>query len=136
MGNRYENSLCRHLNGVSLFDFGPTAVDGWGQFNNWLGWFGSQQNASVSIWLEIDRYATLNRVHDAGTLHGIWKEHRSKRFIPCVEACHQGPIPLIVLKSALLIDRYDRGNFEWYERVDETLIGRVGHFENSLPPSP
>ena len=66
MGNRYENSLCRYLNGVSLFDFRPTAVNGWGQFNNWRGWFGSQQDARVPIWLEVDRHAALDSLHDAG----------------------------------------------------------------------
>ena len=135
-GNRYENSLCRHLKGVSLFDFGPTAVDDWSQFDNWRGWFGSQQDARVPIWLEIDRRATLNRVYDAGTLHGMWKERRSKMFIPGVEACHLGPIPVSVLKGALLIDRYDLRTFECFERVDETLTGLATKFENSLPPSP
>ena len=83
-GSRYKNSLCRHLGGVSLFDFGPTAVDNWDQLKNWRGWFGSQQGALVSVWLEIDRCTTLDRVHDAGALHRIWKEDRSRTFIPGV----------------------------------------------------
>ena len=33
-GDRYKNSLCRKLKCVALFDFGPSAVDRWNQFNN------------------------------------------------------------------------------------------------------
>ena len=33
-GDRYKNSLCKEHDAVSLFDFGPTAVD-FDQFINW-----------------------------------------------------------------------------------------------------
>ena len=134
-GCRYKNSLCRHLDGVSLFDFGPTAVDDWGQLKNWRGWFGSQQGASVSVWLEIDRCITLIRVHDAGALHRIWKKDRSRTFIPGVEACHLGSIPLAAVKGALLIDRYNLEHHEYHENVDESLIVRTSDFEKTLSSS-
>ena len=136
VGSRYQNSLCRYLSCVSLFDFGPTAINDWGQFNNWHGWFGSQQDARVAVWLEVDRDATAIIVHDAGAMHRISKKNRSKRFIPGVEAGHKGSIPLDVLTGAVLIDRYDKRIFKRYNEVNETLIGRVIDFKESLSPPP
>ena len=136
VGSRYQNSLCRYLSCVSLFDFGPTAVNDWGQFNNWRGWFGSEQDARVAVWLEVDRDATATSVRDAGTMHRISGKNLSKRFIPGVEAGHKGSISLDVLTSAVLIDRYDRRLFKRYNEVNETLTGRVIEFEKSLPPPP
>ena len=48
-GNRFRSSLCRSLDSVSLFAFGPTAVDTGGQFGNWKGWFGHDRNARVAM---------------------------------------------------------------------------------------
>ena len=132
-GARYKNSLCRYLNCVSLFDFGPSAVDDWCQFNNWYAWFGNEQNSRVAIWLEADREAVAHDLYDAGKLHQIWKEHLSKRFIPGVEAGHKGPIWLCALKGALLIDRHNKANFKRCDTVDGTLIRQFGDFNQSLP---
>ena len=103
MGDRYGNSFCRHLDCVALLDFGPTAVDDWGQFKNWSGWFGDQQQARVAVWLEIDRRAAAENVIDAGALHRKWKDNCSKQIIPGVEAGHRGPVPVGFLR-----DRADR----------------------------
>ena len=141
-GARYENSLCRYLNCVSLFDFGPSAVDDWGQFHNWYAWFGHEQNSRVAIWLEVDREAVAHDLYDAGKLHQIWKEHLSKRFMPGVEAGHRGPIRLCALKGALLIDRYtevpgyNKANFKRCDTVDETLIRQFDDFNQTLPVDP
>ncbi len=135
-GTRYENSLCRYLNCVSLFDFGPSAVDDWCQFNNWYAWFGHEQNSRVAIWLEVDRETVAHDLYDAGKLHRIWKEHLSKRFIPGVEAGHKGPIRLGALKGALLIDRHNKANFKPRDTVDETLIRQFDDFNQSLPVEP
>ena len=94
VGDRYGNSFCRHLGCVALLDFGPTAVNDWGQFKNWSGWFGYQQQARVAVWLEIDRCVASENVIDAGALHRKWKDNRSKRIIPGVEAGHRGPVPV------------------------------------------
>ena len=48
-GDRFRSSLCRSLDCVSLFDSGATAVDTGGQFGNWSGWFGHEQNARVAM---------------------------------------------------------------------------------------
>ncbi len=136
IGNRYKNALCRHLGCVSLFDFGPTAKHYEGQFNNWWGWFGHQQDSTMAVWLEIDRVATANKVYDAGEIHRISKDNLKKQLIPGVEAGHKGPIPLDVLKSALLIYRYDLNRFKRFEEVDEVLIRQAIDFKKSLPPPP
>ena len=142
ISNRYKNSLCGQLDCLSLFDFGPTAKDCEGQFNNWSGWFGYQQKSRVAVWLEIDRDVTADKVYDAGKIYAIWQEDFRNGgfvfgvFIPGVEAGHKGPIPLDVLKGALLIDRYDRKRFERFGKVNETLIHQIDDFEKSLPPPP
>ena len=133
-GERYPNSLCRYLNCVSLFDFGITAVDNWLEHYNWKSWFGHQQNERVAIWLEIDRQATNNNVYDAERLRHIWKCNLRHIFFSGVEAGHQGPVPIEVLQGAVLIDRDHLETFELHNVINDTLIGRVAHFEETLPP--
>ena len=89
--DRYRGSLCRSLDCVALFDFGPTAVDT-GQFGNWSGWFGHQQNARAAIWLEIDRLATAPNLIEAGKMRAISHDgnHR-KQYIPGVESWTSRP---------------------------------------------
>ena len=136
-GDRYKNSLCHHLGYVSLFDFGPSARDDWGRFQDWQGWFGQRQKSRVAIWLEIDRSIGTDNIYDAEQMRIIWrKQHSSKLLIPGVEAGHKDPIPLRTLKGALAIDRYNLHVFERYEEVNDGLLLRISEFENSLPPSP
>lgn len=137
IGDRYENSLCRHLGCVSIFDFGLTAKDH-DQYRNWNAWFGHEQKSRVAVWLEIDRDSTVNKVYDAESIRKIWHHNRlyKKRLIPGVEAGHRGVIPLCVLKGALLIDRHDLNKFKYFKGVDKTLICKAADFEKSLPPPP
>lgn len=136
VGERYGNSFCRQLGCVALLDFGPTAVNDWGQFRNWSGWFGHQQQTRVAVWLEIDRRAAAENVIDAGALHGKWKDNPSKQVIPGVEAGHCGPVPVGCIGVILLIDRYERSTFELLEGVDEACLRKLEEFERSLPPAP
>jgi hypothetical protein len=63
LGDRYLNAFCRCRGSVSLFDFGPAASDqSEFEFANWFGWFGSEQNAPYSIWLEIDHKRSTDRL--------------------------------------------------------------------------
>ena len=135
-GDRYRNSFCRHLGCVALFDFGPTAVDDWNQFNNWHGWFGHQQDTRVAIWLEIDHRAAVNNVIDAGELHRRWKDNLGKQIIPGVEAGHRGPVPIGYVEQALLIDRHDQSKLALHAGADEALLHLLDEFEKSLPPAP
>ena len=133
-GDRYRNSLCRSLDCVALFDFGPTAVDTGDQFRNWSGWFGHQQNSRVAIWLEIGRLATSANLIEAGEMRAIWHDgNLCKQYIPGVEAGHRGPIRLGFLTGALLIDAQDRSRFRYQEGVEEALLAEVDRFENTLP---
>ena len=134
--DRYSNSLCRQLGCVALLDFGPTAVDDWDQFKNWSGWFGHQQQARVSVWLEIDRCAAVEQVIDAQALHRIWEDNSSKKFIPGVEAGHCGPVPVARIGAILLIDRHEVSTFERLVGVDAAPLDRLKNFERSLPPAP
>lgn len=136
VGDRYGNSFCRQLGCVALLDFGPTAVDDWGQFNNWSGWFGDQQQARVAVWLEIDRRAAAENVIDAGALHQKWKNHLSKQIIPGVEAGHRGPVPVACIGNVLLIDRHEWSTFDLLVGIDEGPLRRLEDFERSLPPAP
>ena len=136
IGDRYKNSLCRHLGYVSLFDFGPGARDDWGQFQNWQDWFGRQQKSRVAIWLEIDRGIGADNICDAKQMHAIWNQHLCRQFIPGVEAGHKDPIPLRTLKGALAIDQHNLCIFKRYEEVNDGLLQRISEFENSLPPVP
>ena len=134
-GDRYLNSLCRKLECVSLFDFGPTAVDDWNQFHNWHGWFGHQQESRVAIWFEIDRKAAAENVIDAGEMHRRWTDNSSEQCIPGVEAGYRGPVPLGSIVNVLLIDRDDLSSFGSCHRVDDGLLRSLDEFERSLPPS-
>ena len=136
VGDRYDNSFCRQLGCVALLDFGPTAVNDWGQFKNWSGWFGDQQQARVAVWLEIDRSAAAENVIDAGALHRKWKDNLSKQIIPGVEAGHFGPVPVGCIGAILLIDRYERSTFELLAGIDEGPLRRLEDFERSLPAAP
>ena len=101
-----------------MFDFGPTAVDTDGQFGNWSGWFGHQQNARVAIWFEIDRLATAANLIEAGEMRATWHDgNLRKNYIPGVEAGHRGPIRLGFLTGALLIDAQDRSRFRYQRRL-------------------
>lgn len=134
VGDRYTNSFCRCQGGVSLFDFGSTAVDDWGQFRNWDGWFGHQQEARIAIWLEIDRAKSIERLLDAGAAREKWHETPCKQLIPGVEACHRGPIPLAAVVSALLIARDNRELFQQCDELNAEIFQQIAAFELKLPP--
>ena len=136
VGDRYRNSFCRSQGSVSLFDFGPTAVDIPGQFNNWAGWFGHQQESRVAIWLEIDRARTIEWLLDAGSTRQKWHERPCKQIIPGVEACHKGPIPLAAVAGALLIARDNRELFQQCDEFHREIFQHIAAFERNLPPPP
>jgi hypothetical protein len=144
-GKRYRGSFCRHQGGVSLFDFGPSAEDLPTQFNNWSGWLGDQQDASVAVWLEIDRAFVLTSLSDAKDSRNAWKELIDQRclkdeteelgitIIPGVEACHKGPVPLAAIVDVLVIARHDLSRFLRLGSPRLTLIQDIDRFEATLP---
>ena len=136
MDARYQGSLCRFLECVALFDFGPTAVNDWNQFNNWTGWFGHQQDSRIAAWLEIDRRAAATKVKDAREMHRIWQDHKYRTFIPGVEASHEGPVSVGLIGKVLLIDQHERSTFALHDGIDEGLLLKLAEFVRSLPPAP
>lgn len=133
IGNRYKDSFCRSQGGVCLFDFGPTAVDKPGQFRNWVEWFGHQQGTRIAVWLEINRTAAIGNLWDAATACRRSQKSPHKTFIPGVEACHKGAIPLALAASVLLIARDDRTLFEHCSKLDTSIPRTIEAFELKVP---
>jgi hypothetical protein len=111
------------------------AIDYPNQFNNRWEWFGRQQGCRVAIWPEIDRRAVTKVLVDAGAIHAIWLDNLSRKFIPAVEACHKGAIPLASVNGVLLIDRHDLKISEWLT-VKNAKSDAIAKFEDRLPQPP
>lgn len=133
-GKRYTNSFCRNQGSVCLFDFGPQSEDVTGQFANWSGWFGHQQNSRVAIWLEIDRDMVQGCLQDASEARQAWKTAMNQKFIPGVEACHHGPIPISAVTGVLLIDQHNLSLIRLLGNIDQDSVGEAEAFEGTLPP--
>lgn len=136
VGSRYIGAFSRAVGGISLFDFGKSAVDNWGQFHNWSGWFGHQQQARVAVWIELDRRKIFKRLLDAKQANDSWKTDMARTFIPGVEACHIGPIDADAFKQVLLIDQHDRCLFRSHPYISDRIVNDVDAFERELPPAP
>lgn len=132
---RYDNSLCKMLDGISLMDFGPTATDQPLQASNWCRWFGHEQRSRVAIWIEINRQAVAEKLLEAQAARGLAGQgHHARRLIAGVEACHRGPIPVAAFVGILCIDSCDRSVFRSYAMADAN--GCAAAFEKPLPPEP
>lgn len=130
---KYKKSFSVNQRGISLFDLGPTAVDDWGQFNNWAGWFGYHQQSHIAVWLEIDRDECVDALLDAKEAHQIWKVTPGRpTFIPGVEACHRASIPVGVISGVLLISEENRENFRQLSEVDRTVLDQIRAFGEEL----
>jgi len=114
--DRYESSFCRCVGAVSLFDLGPAAVNDWNQFNNWSSWFGHQQCKRIAVWLEINRREVRDALMDAAIAHSEWKRQIHKNFIPGVEACHRGSIPIDAIDRCIVIDKCNHSLFHVINR--------------------
>ena len=139
------NGLCKSLGAVSLFDFGPTAVD-IKSLGHWTQWCGSQQASSaklagvaqkkVGVWVRVrDDYAD-DRLIDAAALHKIWMEKKGN-VIPGVEGGHLGPLGVaeldqIVVISALRLSAYRVWDSMPSAAVLEEVSDHIGH----LPAEP
>ena len=134
-GHRYKCSLCKRLGGVSLMDFGPTSTDLPGQFNNWVGWMGHQQDCHITVWLEISRDFVDENLLDAAEIRLLANQkHPCSQVIPGVEACHKGAIPIAAIALGLLISRSDRALFQ--HTAMAATESSVVCFQQRLPPIP
>lgn len=139
------NGLCKSLGAVSLFDFGPTAVD-IKSGGHWTQWCGSEQASSarlagvpqkrVGVWLRVrDDYAD-DRLIDAAALREIWMEEK-RNVIPGVEGGHLGPLAIaevdqIVVISALRLSEYR----VWDEMPSVAVLEDVSEHIDHLPAEP
>ena len=121
---------------MSLFDFGPAAIDDWDQWGNWAQWFGATHAAPLSVWLEINREAARNEILDAEELRLLWREVLDQRsvadstgpwagtIIPGVEGCYRGELPADLILRAVVIraDYSVVGDFGPLDALDEKLL--------------
>ena len=135
-GNRYKGSFVRARRWVSLFDFGPAAIDDWDQWGNWAQWFGATHGAPLSVWLEINREAGRNEILDPEELRLLWREVLDQRsvadsagpwagtIIPGVEGCYRGELPADLILRAVVIraDYSVVGDFGPLDALDEKLL--------------
>lgn len=133
IGARYHGSFCRSKMAVSLIDFGDAASPSKMQWNNVLGWFGQQQGSRVAVWLEIDRSDVSDYLLDSFVARELWLSCPSSTFIPGLEACHCGPIPMAAIPNLVLIDGHDRANFRICGPDSLSWIGQLADFESALP---
>src|SRR5216683_894636 len=138
VGDRYHNSICRRREAVSLFDFGPDALDQDDlMFTNWYSWLGSENDGRSAIWLEIDRKQSADKLMSQKTLLDFVRTEPVKgRFFVGVEACHEGPIAASAMVGALIIDGHDCSLFRRHAGGLPGLSEAVASFVESLPPPP
>ncbi len=137
-GKRYLNSICRGMGCISLFDFGPEALEQ-DEFmqSNWFPWLGREHDGRSAIWLEIDRVISAgNLVSPATLLQAVRDQQLRGRFFCGVEACHRGPIAVTAILGALVIDVHDCSSFRSYCGSLEQLPTAVATFVESLSPPP
>ena len=139
------NGLCKLLGAVSLFDFGPTAVD-IKSGGHWTQWCGFEQASSarlsgspqkkIGIWLRVrDDYAD-DRLIDAAALREIWMK-KKRNVIPGVEGGHLGPLGVaeidqIVVIAALCLSSYR----VWDAMPSATVLKEVSNHIGHLPAEP
>ena len=139
------NGLCKSLGAVSLFDFGPTAID-IKSGGHWTQWCGSEQASSarlagiprkkVGVWLRVRDDYTDDRLIDAAALRKIWMEKKCN-VIPGVEGGHLGPLVVaevdqIVVIAALSLSAYR----VWDAMPSLAVLEEVSDHIGRLPAEP
>ena len=139
------NGLCKSLGAISLFDFGPTAVD-IKSGGHWTQWCGSEQASlprlegipqkQVGIWLRVrDDYAD-DRLIDAGALREIWKTNM-RNVVPGVEGGHRGPLAIAELDQLVVIQARDLAAFRvWDAAPSAAVLDEVSAYIQDLPEEP
>ena len=86
--------------------------------------------------MEIDRAKSEEHLVDAAASRQISGESPGKTFIPGVEACHIGPVPLTAVVGALLVARDDRELFKECDEFPGEIFQCIEAFDCGLPPPP
>ena len=139
------NGLCKSLGAISLFDFGPTAIDIESR-GHWTQWCGSEQASlarlngipqkRVGVWLRVrDDYADDHLI-DAGALHEIWKKNM-RNVIPGVEGGHRGPLAITELDQVVVIPARRLAAFRFWEAAPSAaVLVEVSNHIEKLPAEP
>lgn len=137
--------LCKSLGAVSLFDFGPTAVD-IKSLGHWTQWCGYEQASTarlagvprkrVGVWLRVrDDYAD-DRLIDAAALREIWME-KKLNVVPGVEGAHIGPLPITELDRIVAIAALRLAAYRLWEAMPPaTVLEAVSDHIRNLPAEP
>lgn len=139
------NGLCKSLGAVSLFDFGPTAVD-IKSGGHWTQWCGSEQASParlagvpqkmVGVWLRVrDDYAD-ERLIDAAALRKIWME-KKRNVVPGVEGGHLGPLAVAKLDQIIVISALHLSAYRvWNAMPSAPVLEEVSVHIDHLPAEP
>ena len=139
------NGLCKTLGAVSLFDFGPTAVD-IRSLGHWTQWCGSEQatrarqegiaQKRIGIWLRVRDDYTNDRLIHAGALHEIWMKEKGN-VIPGVEAGHIGPLAIAELDQVVVIATRCLAEYRiWEARPSAAVLQEVSDHIQNMPSEP
>ena len=139
------NGLCKSLDAVSLFDFGPTAVD-IKSGGHWTEWCGFQQAASdravgvpqkrVGVWLRVRNDYADDRLIAAAALREIWMENQLN-VVPGVEGGHRGPITVAELDQIVVIRASCLSAYRvWDAMPSAGVLEEVSDHIDNLPAEP
>lgn len=117
---------CRHAGGVSLFDFARAdweAVFKHGHEKYWLPFLQAHSGAPdphkwlSMVWLAVDRDSLPGFVSadEIDTTRRRNEHLLANKWMPWVEACHKGPIPLSVCTHAVVVCAEERAEFRQFD---------------------
>jgi len=109
---------CRSLGGVSLFDFRDVDWD-WmaerNQLRHWLKFLSGRECWEAAIWLAIDIDQIEDGFISAGDVRQGWLSgNLHRRWMPGIEACHKGAIPIAACSMALAVFSGDSTQYKKY----------------------
>lgn len=158
-GNRHKSSFVSARRWVSLFDFGPSAIDEWNQWGNWAPWFGTTHGSPFSIWLEINREAGRKRFLTPKSLDccggAFWSsaaapirlargrgpsfpESKVAIGVSCRQTSSCGRLPFAqIIPSSVISDRWMRSTRGYWRigRSCRRALGSIDRLEIVTPPS-
>lgn len=135
----FKNGYCRVNGGVSLFDFSDTEERIADQSHNWQSWLGHQRyiRGRAVVWFRINREAVRDSVKSVADTGAAWHAggHHANKYIPYVEVCHAGSIPLSAIDGSLVISSANNALFEWVPPGD-AMLAEIVRLETTMPELP
>lgn len=127
--NRNGTSYARSIGGVSLFDFRDAdwqRLCDFGQQDGWVQFFRAQQISTPidecvsTVWLAMDRTRLRNfhSIADVTAHRCASGKALATKWMPCIEACVVGPIPLSACTHAVAVCAVDEKTWRRIEIID------------------